>query len=281
MMHDRIESRRLLTGARHRSRQGGVIAPLAAVAMLALLAVAGLATDASFVVLNKSRLQNIADSAALNAAKIVDDGGDQTDAENGVASSLTYSAGMAGNGLFSKDLRANILSVTTEFSETLDPFTDGSTGDEPFVRVTLTGFTLPTFLLRVLGRNNFIVSASAVAGPSPKINYNLCDVAPFIICPHGQSVPDDCSDTGGEAWHGYNPKDVMVLKYGATQNSGDLEGGNYHLAQLPGASGCADVRDEAAGGSVPECISAGLSDLGTEPGRRALQELLTGRTRLV
>ena len=52
-----------------RKDQGGAALVLVTIGMLAMLAVAGLALDASHSIANKTRLQNTVDAAALAAAK--------------------------------------------------------------------------------------------------------------------------------------------------------------------------------------------------------------------
>ena len=60
-----------------RRKQKGVIGVLVAVGLVALLAMAGLALDTSHAMLNKTRLQNAVDAAALSGAKELDlTGGD-------------------------------------------------------------------------------------------------------------------------------------------------------------------------------------------------------------
>lgn len=50
-------------------RQKGAVLPLLAIGMLAILGVAGLAIDTGHAHLNKSRLQNALDAAALSGAR--------------------------------------------------------------------------------------------------------------------------------------------------------------------------------------------------------------------
>src|SRR5512139_1398382 len=54
------------------ARQKGVIVVLVTIAMLVMLGIVGLALDGAHGMLNKSRLQNTVDSAALSAAKTLD-----------------------------------------------------------------------------------------------------------------------------------------------------------------------------------------------------------------
>ena len=54
-------------------RQRGIIVAFTAVGMVALLALTGLALDMAHAFVNKTRLQNSVDAAALAAAKELDD----------------------------------------------------------------------------------------------------------------------------------------------------------------------------------------------------------------
>jgi Flp pilus assembly protein TadG len=58
-------------------KQKGVVGILVVVGLVALLAMAGLALDSGHAMLNKTRLQNAVDAAALSGAKELDlTGGD-------------------------------------------------------------------------------------------------------------------------------------------------------------------------------------------------------------
>ena len=92
------EARRLAAFPR---RQRGAIVVLIAVAMLAILAMGGLALDGSHLFLNKSRLQNTVDAAALGAAKILDQTGDVDLARNAALGLM----GLNSNALGNRELR--------------------------------------------------------------------------------------------------------------------------------------------------------------------------------
>jgi len=85
------------------------------------------------------------------------------------------------------------------------------------------------------------VSASAVAGPSPTINYS-CNLVPLIIC----GDPTDVPTAGGNSFWGYQDGGVHVLK-GSSGGGSEIGPGNFQLARLDG-SGANDVRDALAGG---------------------------------
>src|SRR5260370_11319438 len=143
-------------------RERGATLVLAVIGMLALIAMAGLALDTAHVLLNKSRLQSALDEAALAAAKQLD-----------ASSSTVLATADARANFFTANLppfgelqRANV-TLTTEFSATLNPFTPGAVG--PYVRTSVAGFITQMSLVSVLGINSMNVAGSAVAGPSPPL----------------------------------------------------------------------------------------------------------------
>ena len=64
-----------------RNRQRGAVGILVVAGLVVLLAMAGLALDSSHAMLNKTRLQNAVDAAALSGAKVLD----LTDGDTGAA----------------------------------------------------------------------------------------------------------------------------------------------------------------------------------------------------
>jgi hypothetical protein len=217
---------------------------LVVVGMLALIAMAGLALDTAHVLLNKSRLQNALDAAALAAAK-------------GLAlSSSTGTATADANSNFAlnvnqyPELKRAAVSLTTQFSTTLNPFTPGAAG--PYVRTSIAGFTTQMSLVAVLGINSINVAGSAVAGPSPALN-TACDIAPVVMC---------STTAAGPPLYGYTPDQVVGLNQTAG-NAGTIGPGNYGLLSI-GGNGANNVRNNLAG-SYASCATIGKS-MDTEPG---------------
>jgi hypothetical protein len=248
-----------------RNSQRGAALVLGMVGMGALLACAGLALDGGHLLLSKTRLQNLADSAALNAAKEFDDTGSEALARASVTEAIALNSGLAGA------LDSGALTVTTEFSDTLVPFTPAA---GRFVRVTLSNFQLPTFLLQVVGVNTMRAGSSAVAGPSPSLSEEVCDVAPLMAC---GSTEEEYGHNGETNFFGYEMGEVMVLKHGSKQADPDGDGevddwvgpGNFHLARPGDLTGGNDIRHALAGGSVQGCTASDGSEtlpLDTQPG---------------
>src|SRR5690349_5539410 len=133
-----------------RASQKGVTMIVVAVAMLALIAMGGLALDISHAAVNQSRLQATADAAALAAAKVLN------------TTSSTTAATAAANNVFALNASqqpelktaAGSISKSVEYSATLIPFNPGTTPAR-YVRVTASGFSLAATLASAVGIRNF------------------------------------------------------------------------------------------------------------------------------
>lgn len=220
-------------------RQKGAALILFVVGLVSILGIAGLALDSSHQVLNKARLQSAVDAAALAGAKALDETANMASATTAATSMFNDNADDAGN----EEMAAASINVTTQFSANSNPFVPGSytPGEKGYVRVIATGFTMRMWLISLLGATGKTVSASAVAGPSPTINYS-CNLVPLIVCGDPTDVP---TPTGDTFW-GYTDGDVHVLK-GSSDGESAIGPGNFQLARLDGAAGGADARDALAG----------------------------------
>ena len=136
----------LITRYGNRIRQSGIVLPLVVIGLLAIIAMAGLAIDSSHAFVNKTRLQNMVDAAALSAAKEYDE---TTDTILGtVAANANFGRNTDGSGNFEIDgaYDSGNISVIVQWSETLNPF--ASTGIGPYVRVIAAGFSIRRVPLR-------------------------------------------------------------------------------------------------------------------------------------
>ena len=230
-------------------RQRGIVAVLFTIALVAMLGMVGLALDGAHGMLNKTRLQNTVDAAALSAAKTLDQTDDTVLAEaEALAMFLTNSLG-AGNAEIAASYAGGQLAVSVQFSTTLHPFVPGSTPAR-YVNVTATNLRLPGWFIPVIGVNELVVGASAVAGPSPTLG-TYCNIAPMMMC------GEDGDDT-----YGYTLGVASILK--ASTNNAEIGPGNFQLIRLGDGQGGADVR-EAMAGSYDDCLSTG-DTVPTEPG---------------
>ncbi|HEY5756647.1 MAG TPA: pilus assembly protein TadG-related protein, partial [Steroidobacter sp.] len=107
-----------------RNAQRGAVAVLVAIAMSALILIAGLALDMGHAFLNKTRLQNSVDAAALAAAKTLDDTGNTTLATAEALQAFANNAATTGNGELSTAYGngGGSLRVAVDYSATLPPF---------------------------------------------------------------------------------------------------------------------------------------------------------------
>jgi Putative Flp pilus-assembly TadE/G-like len=229
-------------------RQRGITLVAIAIAMVALLAVAGLAIDVGHVVLTKSRMQATVDAAALSAAKVLDTTGSTAQATTAANSVLSLNAQQYPE-LWSA---YGGVSKMVEFSHTLLPFSPGTT-PPLYVRVTASGFSVAATLTQSVGINSFTSGASAVAGPSPTIN-TACNIAPMMVC--GNNTPG----------FGYSTGEITALKLSAGSSGSSIGPGNYQLLSLGGTG--ANIVRQNLGGSYASCTTVGNNAL-TQPGTAA------------
>jgi Flp pilus assembly protein TadG len=132
----------------HRNGERGSILMLGAVTMMALLAFAGLALDASYMYFHKRNMQTAADSGAYAGALV------KLRGDTDVTTAVYKDTGLNGftNG-------ANNVTVTVNSP----PASGSKIGDNNFVEVTIT-HPQPTWFMRALSFNSITVKARAVAG---------------------------------------------------------------------------------------------------------------------
>ncbi len=236
-------------------RQDGAIMPLFAISAVAILGMSGLALDMSHAHLQKTRLQNSLDAAALSAAKVLDQTGNTLVAETAGRDVFTANVNAPGNAALGEALSGGDMTVAVEFSSSLNPFVP-ATAPARYVRVRAAGMEVDHWFAPLFGLNETEVPGSAVAGPSPTLG-NVCNVAPMMVC----GTPPASAPPG--TTYGYSRGDVEMLKIGAGDSS-SVGNGNFYLVRLDGNAGGADVRHAAAGG-YENCIATG-NDIETEPG---------------
>ncbi len=241
---------------RNAVNQRGAILPLVAIGMGTLVAMAGLALDMGHGYLNKTRLQNALDAAALSGAKTLDETTDTVKARSAAQTVFTMNANAAGNAELQNIAIGN---VTVEFSASLNPFTPGGANPR-FVRVRVNAadFARPSWLLQTIGIATVPVGARAVAGPSP-----------MLVCP--DILPVATCGTAGLPNYGYAVGQEVVMKTdsggadcGGGHGSSLIGPGNYQNVALDCGAGGNCIRDNMAGG-YEGCASVGQS-IPTKPG---------------
>jgi hypothetical protein len=233
------------------NKQQGAVLILVVAALVAMLALAGLALDGGHAMLNKTRLQNTVDAAALSGAKELDLTDDTVQARAAAISAFAANAAADGNHELQAQFAAGAINITVQFSATLDPFVPGSVPAE-YVRVRAQDFRMPAWFASIVGVTEKQVGASAVAGPSPTIN-TACNIAPMMVCG---------DPAAGAPFWGYEAGEPDVLKMSVSGS--DVGVGNFQLIRLGDNTGAADLRVALAGG-YDGCASAGEM-IDTEPG---------------
>ncbi|CAK4066649.1 Tad domain-containing protein [Vibrio sp. 16] len=227
-------------------KQRGMTLVLVTAAMLALIGVAALSIDVNHAMLNKTRLQNSVDAAALAAAIVLDNGGSEAQATAAAKTTLTNVANATGN----TEMDFTSAQVVVQFSN--DPATFPFSGFDPdedsYARVAVSNFALSNFFAHVFSVDKNLAS-TAVAGPSPSV-IDSNNIVPMAVCE---------GDSSGSA--GYVPGDLYALKI-ADQKLGSMGSGNYQLLDF--GSGASTVRTALAGDYA---ISVGVGDqVTTKPG---------------
>ncbi|MEI7839771.1 MAG: Tad domain-containing protein [Methylococcaceae bacterium] len=225
-------------------KQRGLVMPLVAISMISLIAMAGLVMDLGHLYLNKTRLQNAADAAALSAAQTLD------------VTHKILLANAAGKHTFNNAINqelvdANLRPIFT-YSEKIQPFIDTTdTAQHPvFVRVVVSGFSQKNFLLPIIGINTLLASATAVAGPSLGLN-KVCNAVPLVACGDSDSALNN---------FGFVPDKVYSLKTGTdiNDNWGVTKNGTYQNIQLDcGTSDDYDCIGKQVAGQYAQCLTIG------------------------
>ena len=248
-------------------RQAGSVSVLMVIALAAILMMAGLTLDVGHMLLNKTRLQNAVDAAALSGAKTlsqVEGGVNIADATRTAArATLTENANALGNDELATAIGGNIdtFAAVELANNVYGPFTYPGPGDAKYVRVSVPNYGLTGFFWNFVqtfgagGLGNKAVAAIATAGPSPT---SPCDLAPLMICGNATQYDPDA----GMFW-GFQFGDLQVLK-SAAGNSSPIGPGNFQLLDF-GSGGSSVREDLAGGGSV--CRNVG-ENVQTAPGNK-------------
>ena len=247
-------------------KQQGLVAVMITAALLVFLAVSALAVDINHMVVNKTRLQNAVDSAALAAATILDNSKDKDTVDAEIVTALNAMAASTGN----HEIDFTTASINIDYSNDPQDFTGSATfgeDDDVYVRVRVDALEMDEFFIHIFGLDKE-VSASAVAGPSSGHRI-VNNVVPIGVCIGDGTSDNDVDEdgyhdeTGEEITNvfGYEVGTVHALKVGDSSLS-EMGNGNYHLLDF--GSGGNTVK-EGLGGSYDLPIEIG-EDIVTKPG---------------
>lgn len=231
-------------------KQQGAVIVLVVIALAAILLMGALALDGGHMLLNKTRLQNAVDAAALSGAKTLSRVEGSTavylEAEADALATLLLNAKAKGNQELLDALGTDGVAgfADVKFAPSVyGPFRGASEYAEPnpakYVQVSVLDYNLTVFflgLLKFLDKDSVIeksVAAVATAGPSPSAN--PCDLVPLMVC----GVPDE------DSYWGYNFGDFITLKT-ASSDTPVIGPGNFQLLDF--GSGGKTVGDLLAGG---------------------------------
>jgi len=252
-------------------RQRGAVMVLIVIALASMLLMGALALDGGHMLLNKTRLQNAVDAAALSGAKtlqqVTGSGNSSSLTRDAALNTLRLNADAAGNG----ELDAGIgtggvgaFAIVELSNSVYGPFSFPGPVDASYVRVTVPDYPLAGFFwnfAQSFSAGNLgdkAVAAIATAGPSPSAA--PCKIEPIMVC---GDPNDDPAENGGDSYWGYGFGDLEVLK-SAAGNDPEIGPGNFQLLRLDGSAGANDLRTALAGG-IEKC-NVVEDEVGTEPG---------------
>lgn len=242
-------------------RQEGAVSVLMVIALAAISMMAALALDGGHMMLNKTRLQNAVDAAALSGAKTLSQTNIASTTRTAALNTLTQNANAAGNNELATAVAGNpgAFAVVELSSSVYGPFSYPGPSDAKYVRVSVPSYNLTGFFWSFVqsfgtsGLGGKTVAAIATAGPSPT---SPCDLAPLMVCGDASQYDPDA----GMFW-GFQFGDLQVLKT-AAGNSSPIGPGNFQLLDF--GSGGSTVRDDLAGGGEV-CRNVG-QNVQTSPG---------------
>lgn len=213
-------------------RQKGLTLILFTLVFIVFMFFAGLAFDFNHATLNKTRLQNSVDAAALAAAVKVSDGFDTTVATSAAKAAIATLFSSSGN----TEVTVPDSSITVQYSNDPQDFSSGYDSNlVTFVRVSVADVPLNSFFIGFFGSTKQ-GAASAVAGPSSSLNF-ACNIVPIAVCA--------ATSSGSNDFLGFNFHQVYELKV-ADHNASEMGPGNFQLLDF--GSGASTVRDAIAGG---------------------------------
>jgi hypothetical protein len=178
---------------------------LVVVGLSALIAMGGLALDTAHVFLNTARLQTALDAAALAGAKSLDQ------STSTVLATSTAQQVFTANLANYPELQSAVgsgLTMNTQFSSTLNPFTPGSS-PAAFIKTSISGFKTTMSVVSVLGIPNISVTGTSVAGPSAS-ETTSCSVTPIVMC---------ANPAAPGPFYGYAADQVVGLKQLSNANT--------------------------------------------------------------
>lgn len=247
----------------------GAVAATYALALIPIIAMAGLAWDYTRLVGMDTELQNAADQAALAGATQLDrSAGSMQRAVNAIQNGLVSNSTLLSNDgsglnvaitdaevqIVFYETRANAEAGTNGFALSTAATNDTKAG---FVQVTVDSRAANFAYTPVVGAFAGNLSASAVAG----LGSALCRVPPLMICNPDEPGGDLTMDVASRVGVGF-----LAKKPGGSQ----WVPGNYGWLDVGLANGAVGVRQALGWGSAGNCIAqSGADTVETQTGNIA------------
>ncbi len=242
----------------------GAIAPLFALALFALIAVAGIAFDYARLAAMDSELQNAADQAALAAATQLDkQSGAITRATTAAQGGLVTNQTLLANDGGTLDVSVPTLtfySTRNDAESDTNGFTDPDRfADAGFVRVTVAARTANYALTPVVAAISGTIDAQAVAG----LGASICKTPPVMICNPSETVGNTNLNLDFAAGS-YVGVGIKLISVGS--GGGAWVPGNFGYLDTKGGSNGAPGLREALGWTAPPGNCSPQTGVDTKPG---------------
>ena len=267
----------------HIKHQQGATMMLTLLFMIGILGMIGLAIDTGHMLVNKTRLQNGLDAAALSAAIILNGPVNNSTAEATAAGIATFD--LFKNSAGNTELAGVTLTAADfSYSDRINLFSEGLAGIPNFVRVFSNALNVNNFFIQVItGNFSQNVGAVSTAGPMGQICDNRL---PFVLCANydldGNGIEDDeldenCDDDtdldpdGADDCYGYNKyQEIPIHKKFCPPNdtvcqAEALGPGNFETIRLDDNKGAKDMCESILN-STNICSPINDATLDTEPG---------------
>ncbi|WP_417614959.1 pilus assembly protein TadG-related protein [Oceanisphaera sp.] len=215
----------------HRKQQKGAVLVLVTISLFVLLAFTALALDGGYLLLNKNRVQDAVDSAALSGAKTLNliDKAASTHDKARDAVEDTLRAILTGPGFKQVNVDLNNLATQLDVEFSIDPVPFSPTTDSSAkaIRVRLNTVPVDQFLSQLLV-DTWQVRASAVAATAADKTKE--QIIPLLMCAEKTNMNSiESGDFGFNTTKrdgSGNPGDIIVIKR-AAQGDNPVGPGNF------------------------------------------------------
>jgi len=227
-------------------KQVGSIMPVTAMALLSIMGMGGLVFDSSHLYINKTKLQNLLDSASLTGSKVLYDTRSQFLARN-AANNIITTILQQEDYQFLVGIGLDVNDFSISFSSTRNPFV-ANPAATAYTRVRLNpnAIDLDTLFLGAFDVDHFDLSGSAIAGPSPSLSM-MCNTVPTVVCADPNIAPHPMG------MYGYSYGIPVTLSMGNVNNL-NTGIGNFQLID-EGFNANDDILRNNIAGASETCLT--------------------------